>query len=133
MTASGYCEQQLAVPNPGATNECALCRRHWQEAEVVRQTYTAPKVRERARWWPQRRELEVFDVRASDLNSADVYTLSGCDEIHHVVAVADRGRESHTELLVYLLADDEVLDLRVRRDRLLRIQRPSDLGSGSSL
>jgi hypothetical protein len=50
--------------------------------------------------------------------------LSGCAEQHHVVALADRG-ESHVDLLVYLPAEDLVIDARVHRDRLVTIQRPT--------
>ncbi|MFE5853427.1 hypothetical protein ACFQ61_09435 [Streptomyces sp. NPDC056500] len=42
-----------------------------------------------------------------------------------MVAVADRGGESHTDLLVYLPAEERVADLRLRRDRLVTIQRPA--------
>jgi hypothetical protein len=122
VTGNAYCEQQLAGPNPGA-QECAPCRRRWEEAEVVRLSYTTPRLRERARWWPQR-QLDVFDDRASTLNSGDAYSLSGCAETHHVVAVADRNRDSHTDLLVYLPGEDRITNVRVRRGRLITIYRP---------
>jgi hypothetical protein len=124
VTGTAYCQQQLADPHPGALHECAPRRRHRQETEAVRQTSTAPRARERARWWPQRWELDVFDDRASALDPGDAYTLSGCAEIHHVVAVADRNHDSHTDLLVYLPAADRLADLRLRHDRLITIQRP---------
>lgn len=119
-----WCGQQLSALNRGAPNECAPCRRIWQEAEVTRQTYTLPQMREHARWWPQRRELDVFDDRACVLRPGDVYTVSGCDERHHVIATADQGRGSHTDLVVYLPAADQLADVRVRCDRLVLIQRP---------
>jgi hypothetical protein len=124
VTGHAYCEQPLANPNPGACHECVPCRRHGQEANGVRQSRIRPRARERARWWPQRRELDVFDDRACALTFGDAYTLSGCEEIHHVVTVADRCHESHIDLLVYLPAQDHLADLRVRRDRLVTIQRP---------
>jgi hypothetical protein len=80
-------------------------------------------MRRRAFWWPQRRELDVFDDRASALRPGDAYSLSGCDEIHHVVAAVDRSRGNHTDLVVYLPADDRIADVRVRRERLVTIQR----------
>ncbi|WP_329025830.1 hypothetical protein [Streptomyces sp. NBC_00690] len=77
-----------------------------------------------ARTWGQQ-DLDVFADRARTLTSGDAYTLSGCEETHFVVAVADRGGESHTDLLVYLPAEERVADLRLRRDRLVTIQRPA--------
>lgn len=124
-TGNAYCERQLAGPNPGAPNQCSPCRRRWEEAEVVRQTYTLPRMRERARWWHQRRETDVFDDRASALRAGDAYEVSGCEETHYVGAVSERSRGSHTDLLVYLPSDDRIADIRVRRDRLVAIQRPS--------
>ncbi|MFD9817442.1 hypothetical protein [Streptomyces violascens] len=125
-----WCGQQLSGPDPGAPNECAPCRRIWQEAEVTRQTYTLPQIRELARWWPQR-ELDVFDDRAGALRPGDAYTLSGCDETHHVVAVADCIRGSHTDLVVYLPAMDRIADVRVRRERLVVVQRPGCIPVGT--
>ncbi|MCZ1006807.1 hypothetical protein [Streptomyces lydicus] len=123
VTGNAYCEQRLAAPNPGAPNECAPCRRHWEEAEVVRQTYTLPVMRAEALAWRERR-LSIYDDRACSLRSGDAYTLSGCAQTHHVVAVTDRSRDSHTDILVYLSGDDRVTDVRLRRDRLVTIQRP---------
>ena len=53
VTGIGYCGQPLSVPNPGASHECAACRRHRHEAEHVRRTHTVPRMRQRARWWLQ--------------------------------------------------------------------------------
>ncbi|MFE0055351.1 hypothetical protein [Streptomyces sp. NPDC059003] len=127
LVGTSWCAQQLAGPNPDASNECAACRRIWQEAEVTRQTYTLPQARERARWWHQRQEhdLDAFDDRAGALQPGDAYELSGCAETHHVVAVADRTRGSHADLVVYLATDDRIADVRIRHDRLVAIQRPS--------
>ncbi|MFE9407379.1 hypothetical protein ACFYN0_01040 [Streptomyces sp. NPDC006704] len=119
-----WCGQRLSGPNPGASNECAPCRQIWQEAEVTRQTYTLPQIRERAHRWPQRRDLDMFDDRAGALRPGDAYTLSGCEETHHVVAAADRSRSSHTDLVVYLPAADRIADVRVRGECLVTIQRP---------
>ncbi|MFJ8676278.1 hypothetical protein [Streptomyces sp. NPDC093589] len=123
-TGRAYCGQQLADPNPGAPNECAPCRRHWEEAEVARQTYTLPRIRTEALTW-RRRRLDIYYDRAHSLRSGDGYTVSGCAQAHHVVAMTDRSRGSHTDLLVYLPADDRVTDVRLRRDRLVSIQRPA--------
>ncbi|MCZ0975837.1 hypothetical protein O1L55_40525 [Streptomyces albulus] len=123
VTGNAYCERQLAGPNPGAPNQCAPCRHHWEEAEVVRQTYTLPHMRTQAADW-ENRTLDAFDDRASSLRSGDAYTLSGCAEVHFVVAVADRGGESHTDLLVYLPGKERIAYVRIRRDRLVTIQRP---------
>ncbi|KPC62623.1 hypothetical protein [Streptomyces chattanoogensis] len=123
VTGNAYCERQLAGPNPGAPNECAPCRLHWEEAEISRQTYTLPHMQAKAAEWANR-TLDVFDDRASSLRSGDVYTLSGCAQTHFVVAMADRGRASHTDLLVYLPAEERIAEIRVRRERLVTIQRP---------
>lgn len=123
VTGKAYCERPLAGPNPSAPGECAPCRRHWEEAEVSRQTYTLPHMQAEAADWEDR-TLDVFDDRASSLRSGDAYTLSGCAQTHFVVAVADRVGESHTDLLVYLPAEERITDMRVRRERLVTIQRP---------
>ncbi|GGU55545.1 hypothetical protein GCM10010211_20380 [Streptomyces albospinus] len=127
LVGTSWCAQQLSGPNTDASHECAACRRIWQEAEVTRQTYTLPRARERARWWHQRqeRDLDVFDDRADALQVGDAYSLSDCAETHHVVAAADRIRASHRDLVVYLPTDDRIADVRVHRDRLVAIQRPS--------
>ncbi|MET8683649.1 hypothetical protein ABZV77_05480 [Streptomyces sp. NPDC004732] len=119
-----WCGQRVSGPNPVAPNECAPCHRIWQEAEVTRQTYTLPRMRELARWWHQRRELDVFDDRAGALRQGDAYTLSGCEETHHVVATADRTRGSHTDLVAYLPVADRLVDVRIWRERLVAIERP---------
>ena len=69
-------------------------------------------------------ELEVFDDRASDLRARDAYRLSGCAEEHHVVAVTESSRDDHVYLLVYLPSADRIADVRLRRERLIEIQRP---------
>ncbi|MGW2858301.1 hypothetical protein [Streptomyces sp. NPDC001205] len=127
LVGTSWCAQQLSGPSPDASHECAACRRIWQEAEVTRQTYTLPQAREHARRWHQRqeRDLDAFDDRAGALQPGDTYSLSGCAEMHHVVAAADRIRESHQELIVYLPTDDRLADVRVHRERLVAIQRPS--------
>ncbi|MCM2392046.1 hypothetical protein [Streptomyces albipurpureus] len=124
VTGKGFCDRTLAGANPGALNECAPCRWRWEEAELVRQMFTLPHMRDRACSWGQQ-DVDLFDDRACTLDSGDAYTLSGCEETHYVVAVADRGGESHTDLLVYLSGEDRIADLRVRRDRLVAIQRPA--------
>ncbi|MFF8958671.1 hypothetical protein [Streptomyces sp. NPDC014894] len=123
VTGKAFCDRPLAGPNPGAPNECAPCRIHWEDAELVRQMFTLPHMRDKVRTWHQQ-DLDVFDDRARTLTSGDAYTLSGCQETHYVVAVADRGGENHTGLLVYLPAEERVSELRLRRDRLVAVQRP---------
>ncbi|MVO90246.1 hypothetical protein GPA10_37225 [Streptomyces sp. p1417] len=127
LVGTSWCGQQLSGPNPDACNECAACRRIWQEAEVARQTYTLPQAREYARRWDQRHEdgLGAFDDRAGALRPGDAYTLSGCAETHHVIARADRTRTSHTDLIVYLATEDRITDVRIHRHRLVTLQRPS--------
>ncbi|MGW6458684.1 hypothetical protein ACWF94_22680 [Streptomyces sp. NPDC055078] len=122
VTGKGFCGRPLAGPDPGAPNECAPCRRYWQAAEAGRREHTLPHMQSKARTWDQQ-PLDVFDGRACTLTSGDAYTLSGCEETHYVVAVADRSAESHTDLLVYLPGEERVADLRLRRDRLVTIQR----------
>ncbi|MEU4347084.1 hypothetical protein [Streptomyces sp. NPDC023838] len=127
LVGTSWCAQQLSGPNADASQECGVCRRIWQEAEVTRQTYTLPRARERARWWHQRqdRDLDVFDDHAGALQVGDAYSLSGCAETHHVVAAADRIRDSHRDLVVYLPGGDRIADARVHCDRLVAVQRPS--------
>lgn len=122
-TGKGFCERRLSGPNPGAPNECAPCRRHWKEAQRVRQEHILPLMRDEARTWLAD-SLGAFGDRASRLKPGDAYTLSGCAEIHHVVAVTDRAGESHTDLLVHLPVEDRVTDLRIQRDRLVTVRRP---------
>jgi hypothetical protein len=123
VTGKGFCERRLAGLHPGALNDCAPCRRYWQEAEVVRQTHALPHIQATARTWGEH-ALDVFDDRACMLRPGDAYTFSGCSQTHFVVAVADRTRESHTDLLLYLPGEERITDVRVRRDRLLAVQRP---------
>ncbi|WP_329558837.1 hypothetical protein OG711_07735 [Streptomyces uncialis] len=80
-------------------------------------------MQDKARTWDQNR-VDIFEDRASTLDAGDAYTLSGCAERHYVVAVADRAGESHTDLLVYLPAEERLSDLRLRRDRLVTVRRP---------
>ncbi|MFJ7423405.1 hypothetical protein ACIQXD_33085 [Streptomyces uncialis] len=80
-------------------------------------------MRDEARTWHQQ-DLDVFDDRVLTLAAGDAYTLSGCQETHYVAAVADHGGKTHTDLLVYLPAEDRVTGLRLRRDRLVTVQRP---------
>ncbi|MEU2874131.1 hypothetical protein ABZ769_33875 [Streptomyces olivoreticuli] len=122
-TGKAHCEQLLAGPSPGA-QECAACQRHWEEAEAIRQIHILPVMREETAGWEQC-TLDVFDERACAVEAGDAYTVSGCPERHHVVAVADRSRESHTDLFVYLSGEDRVTDVRVRRERLVTVQRPA--------
>ncbi|MFI1886020.1 hypothetical protein [Streptomyces jumonjinensis] len=122
-TGKGFCDRPLADPHPGASNECAPCRIHWELAEVIRQMVTLPRMRDEARTWHQQ-DLDVFDDRVLTLTAGDAYTLSGCQETHHVAAVADRGGKTHTDLLAYLPAEERVAGLRLRRDRLVTVQRP---------
>ncbi|AJC55022.1 hypothetical protein [Streptomyces sp. 769] len=123
LTGNAYCERQLAGPNPGAPGECAPCRHRWEEAEVARQTHTLPHMQAKVAAWEDR-TLDVFDDRASSLRSGNAYTLSGCTQTHFVVAVTDRHGESRTDLLVYLPVEERIADIRIRRDRLVTIQRP---------
>ncbi|WP_217570627.1 hypothetical protein [Streptomyces sp. GbtcB7] len=123
-TGQALCARPLSGPNPGAPNECAPCRRIWQEAEAARQTHTLPRLRRRARWWPQRRQLDTFDDRTGTLRPGDAYALSGCVETHHVVTAVDRSRRSHTHLVAYLPTADRIVDVRLHRDRLVTVQRP---------
>ncbi len=123
VTGHAYCERHLAGPNPGAPNECAPCRRHYREAQAGRHAHTLPHMQTHAAGWAQR-ALDVFDAPACSLRSGDAYTLSGCSQTHFVVAMTDRAGESHTDVLLYLPAAERVTDVRVRRDRLVTIQRP---------
>lgn len=123
VTGKEFCERPLSGPSPGASHECAPCRRHWEEAELVRQMLTLPLMQDKARTW-EMQSPDVFDDRASALTSGDAYTLSGCAERHYVLAVTDRAGESHNDLLVHLTGRGRIADLRLRRDRLVTIQRP---------
>lgn len=125
FVGTSWCGRQLSAPDPGASLECAACRIAWQQAEVTRQTYTLPRMRERARWWPQRRQLDFFDGPARTLRAGDAYRLSGCAHTHYVEAAADRSRGSHTDLVIYVEAEDRIADVRVHRHRLVAIERPS--------
>ncbi|WP_406186193.1 hypothetical protein [Streptomyces sp. NBC_01006] len=122
-TGQTYCgEGRLDRPNPEA-HECPTCLRLWAEEETFRQMYTLPALRARATAW----DADVhgtFDDRAWLLEPGDRYTLSGCDEDHHVVAVSRHRYNSHIDLVVYLPGEDRVTDARAHRDRILCIQRP---------
>ncbi|MFA7764837.1 hypothetical protein [Streptomyces sp. NRRL S-448] len=122
-TGQTYCgEGQFDLPNPGA-NECPACLGLWAEEETVRQMYTLPAMRAHA----TARDADahgIFDDRAWLLEPGDRYTISGCHEAHHVVAVSRHRYDSHVDLVVYLFGEDRVTDARVHRDRLLGIQRP---------
>ncbi|MFD8978612.1 hypothetical protein [Streptomyces sp. NPDC059564] len=131
-TGQTYCgERQTTVPNPGA-HECPACLRLWAEEETFRQMYVLPDMREHAAVW----EADVhgaFEERAWVLAQGDRYTISGCAEAHHVVAVSRHRYVSHVDLVVYLPGEDRVIDARVHRDRLLGIQRPFAGSSASAL
>ncbi|MFE5853426.1 hypothetical protein ACFQ61_09430 [Streptomyces sp. NPDC056500] len=63
VTGKGFCDRPLAGPNPEALNECAPCRIHWEDAELVRQMFTLPQMQDIARNWGQQ-DLDVFADRA---------------------------------------------------------------------
>ena len=127
-----YCgERQPTVPNPGA-NECPACMRLWAEEEASRQMYTRPEMRAQAGSWAAD-EHGAFEERAWLLEKGDRYTVSGCAEAHHVVAVSRNRYDSHVDLVVYLPGEDRVTDVRIHRDRLLGIQRPFADGSATAL
>ncbi|MFG2978853.1 hypothetical protein ACGFYY_38430 [Streptomyces sp. NPDC048331] len=121
-TGQTYCgEQQPVVRTPGA-HECPACLRLWAEEETYRQMYILPELRAHAAAW----DADVhgaFEDRAWLLEPGDRYTLSGCGDVHHVVAVARHRHDSHIDLVVYLPGEDRITDTRVHRDRLLGIQR----------
>ncbi|WP_372404613.1 hypothetical protein [Streptomyces luteireticuli] len=124
VTGDAYCAAQLVGLTPGA-QECASCRQHRQEVQAVRQIYILPSLRDDAARWPQH-TTEVFTDTASALRVGDAYTVPGCTDRHHVVAVSDRLHDTHTDLLVYLSGEDRLVDARVRRGRLVRIERPAN-------
>ncbi|MER5813762.1 hypothetical protein [Streptomyces californicus] len=120
---SGYCGQPLAGPASGAPGECALCRIAWEQAETYRQTIILPRSRARAGSWPYR-TLDAFGARADSLGPGDAYTHSGCSERHFVVEATSRRNDSHTVLLVYVTGEDRIAECRIRRDRLVAVERP---------
>ncbi|WP_217550100.1 hypothetical protein [Streptomyces sp. GbtcB6] len=120
---SALCGLPLSAPNPEATVECAPCCRAWMTERERRATALA-RMRARARWWTQRRELKTVQGRAADLNSGDAYTVSGCLDRHHVLAVTRPTRGRRLTILAYLPADDEIVELGLHHDRLLAIERP---------
>ncbi|NEB01923.1 hypothetical protein [Streptomyces sp. SID13726] len=123
-TGTALCGTLLSAPNPDVTVECAPCRGVWK-AECERRATALARMRARARWWHQRRELETFQGRAADLNAGDVYTVSGCLDRHHVLTVTDPARGYRwLTVLAYVPADDEIVELGLHHDRLLAIERP---------
>ncbi|WP_328971556.1 hypothetical protein OG590_07620 [Streptomyces goshikiensis] len=131
-TGQTYCgERQPTVPNPGA-HECPACLRLWAEEETFRQMYTLPEMRVQTAAWA----VDVhgaFEERAWLLEPGDRYTISGCGEGHHVVAVSRNRYASHVDLVVYLPGEDRIADARVHCDRLLGIERPFADGSTTGL
>ncbi|MCZ4080844.1 hypothetical protein [Streptomyces antarcticus] len=131
-TGQTYCgEARLDVPSPGV-QECPACLRLWAEEETFRQMYTLPAQRAHARAWDMGGHGDFAD-RAWLLEPGDRYTLSGCDEPHHVIARSRRRYDSHVDLVVYLAGEDRVTDARVHCARLLGIQRPFADGSATAL
>ncbi|MFE5654461.1 hypothetical protein ACFQ8Q_35765 [Streptomyces cyaneofuscatus] len=122
-TGSGYCGRPLAGPTSGVLGECAPCRIAWEQAETYRQTIILPRRRTRAASWPYR-TLDAFSARADSLEPGDAYTLSGCSERHFVVEATSRRSDSHTVLLVYVTGEDRIAECRIRRDRLVAVERP---------
>lgn len=131
-TGQTYCGQrQPTIPYPGA-HACHSCLRLWTEEEIVRQMCALPEMRAHAAAWVE--DVHgAFEERAWLLEPGDRYTVSGCTEAHHVVAVSRHRYDSHVDLVVYLPGEDRVADARVHRDRLLAIQRPFADGSASAL
>ncbi|MEU6148018.1 hypothetical protein ABZ848_47755 [Streptomyces sp. NPDC047081] len=122
-TGIAPCGTLLSAPNPDATVECARCVRVWKTERDRRATALA-RMRARARWWHQHRELQTFPGRAADLNSGDSYTVSGCLDRHHVLAVTHQAQGWRLTILAYLPTDDEIVELGLHHDRLLAIERP---------
>ncbi|MFG3282065.1 hypothetical protein [Streptomyces sp. NPDC048111] len=120
-TGTGYCGQPLEHPHPGA-QACAPCRRRWEETEVLRQIQTLPSSREVTAGW-QDRARDTFSDVASTLEPGDAYTLSGCAQRHHVVEVLSHGTAGSIELLVYLPGEDRLSEVRLRRERLVTVER----------
>lgn len=119
----------LSAPNPDVTEECAPCLRLWKTERDRRATALA-RMRARACWWHQRRELTTFQGGAADLKSGDSYTVSGCLDRHHVLTVTHRARGGRLTILAYVPADDEIVELGIHHDRLLAIERPHVLEAG---
>ncbi|MEU6192378.1 hypothetical protein [Streptomyces sp. NPDC047061] len=122
-TGSALCGLPLSAPNLDATVECTPCCRAWKTERERRATALA-RMRARARWWKQRRELKTVHGRAADLNSGDAYTVSGCLDRHHVLTVTHPARRRQFTILAYVPADDEIVELGLHPDRLLAIERP---------
>ncbi|MFD4476479.1 hypothetical protein ACFWPU_10245 [Streptomyces sp. NPDC058471] len=121
-TGEAYCGRPLDRPNPG-TQPCAPCRRHWEESEALRQIQTLPLLRgQTASWAAQLRD--VFHDTATVLEPGDAYTVFGCDQRHHVAQVLGRRHAGHIELLVYLDGEDRLSEARLRRERLITVERP---------
>ena len=99
--------------------------------ERDRRAAALPRMRTRARWWQQRRELQTFPGRAADLNSGDAYTLSGCPNQHHVFSVTYPAWDRRLAVLVYVPADDEIVEMGIHYDRLLAIERPDTPEAGT--
>ncbi|MGP9017597.1 hypothetical protein ACT1U9_04200 [Streptomyces sp. BR1] len=129
-TGTAYCGQMLERPHPGA-QACTACRRRWEEAEVLRQIQTLPRIRQETTGW-QDRARETFDDVAAALEPGDAYTLSGCAQRHHVAHVLGRGGMGPTELLVYLTGEDRLSEVRLRRERLVAVERPGPGGPRAS-
>lgn len=122
-TGRAYCGRALDRPNPGA-QPCAPCRRYWEEAEVLRQIQVLPRMREFSAGWTDR-VRESFDDIAAVLEPGDAYTVSGCAQRHYVVEALGRRSAGHTELLVYLDGEDRLCEVRLRRERLVTVERSS--------
>ncbi|MCX5583026.1 MULTISPECIES: hypothetical protein [Streptomyces] len=94
--------------------------------------YTLPEVRAyAARSDPDAHG--AFEDRAWSLEPGDRYTISGCDEAHHVVAASRHRYDSRVDLVVYLPGEDRIADARVHGGRLLGIQRPFAAGTATVL
>ncbi|MFD9484694.1 hypothetical protein ACFWBX_11945 [Streptomyces sp. NPDC059991] len=79
-------------------------------------------MREETTGW-QDQTRDVFDDAAAALEPGDAYTLSGCARRHHVAQVLDCGNAGPTELLVYLDGGDRLCEVRLRRERLVAVER----------
>ncbi|WP_165983982.1 hypothetical protein [Streptomyces sp. YIM 98790] len=120
-TGRAFCGQPLWGENPGALRECSACLRHYTEAAEVRLQLTVPHMRNAAEGGAPDDAEELRD-RAAALRVGDAFTVSGCPDEHRVVAVTDLG-ESQLDVLVYVPGPEQVLDVRVPRDRLVTIRR----------
>ncbi|MFE0137890.1 hypothetical protein ACFWY6_40970 [Streptomyces sp. NPDC059037] len=122
VSGKAHCGRPLDRPLPGA-QPCAPCRRYWEETEVLRQIQTLPRMREQSTDWTDR-VREVFDDTVAELEPGDAYTVSGCAQRHHVAETLGRLHTGHAELLVYLDGEDRLSEVRVRRERLITVERP---------